>query len=996
MMPVRAVAVILTACVGLLLLAVIVLPRWIDTPAGRAVLLQTLSELAGTRVSAEGAIEFELLPRPRFTLARLRLGGEGVLSGSVDRMDAELDLRDLLAGRLTLSRLRLVRPDLVFDGGRPQLLRLPLVLAAVPVAAAEVIGGRLIVLDGTRPPLAFEDLDLLLRPGPAEGARTIEARMRFHGERLGLELETGALRPGGQLPVDLRLSPGPAGAHGELRLTGLFGISGRFSGELQVELREPQAAVMLALLTDITGSASILPPSEALPAFLRLRLARAEHAITLQDGQLALPYGEAQFSGGLVPADSWQVSLALQIRRWRVDMLPPLASIDRIFGDWPRPRVIGTITIAADRLELAGLPVEQLRARVNLQGDAIILDELRAPLPGGGDLRADGVLRPAPAEERARLGISLTLPALHETLAAAAEATHVPEWLPHTLAAELMVRRTAAAWSLDRIELAADAARAALSGSLHPGSRPQLALAGRIERLSLDPWRAALAPNSRDAAAVLAALPFDLALSLAGDGLILGPARIEEADLDLRLAEGRLSINRLELRNLAGAHFDAAGMVDARSGDVDARIDAAVPTLARLFRLFGWPTEPLLLALGPIETRLHISRRGDLLAAELTLGAQHLSLAADVRSRGLTGRGLLSADLRVDVPSLGELARAAGMPPSLPVGSMTALAVRTAVTRSAPDVVVTTGHGRVAEAAFTLDGEWRTAAERLPEWVGRLKLDRLPPRPIIDLLYRLAQPLAAWPSLPPWEWPGRWPTAAFAEIGTTPLALDLEVLLEAEAGGFRLQTAPGRFTLAGLRWPFAEGTLMGELTLVRRDGPVVATGRLGLEDVELAVLFAESPPPLAGRLQLDLEFAGYGRSPAEILASLNGHGRLAVREGALPEIRVSAAPLAAATQPRRLFGGLGGALELRRGLLQPVGGRLQMLSERPLDLSVVIDLYAWMIEAQLSERDARLHTAQPLARLFGPLGAAEWRIEPAASLQPPASVGGPEHLFGPH
>lgn len=991
-MAVRAVAVILTACLSLLLLAFIGLPRWIDTPAGRAVLLDRLSELAGTRVSAEGAIEFELLPQPRFTFARLRLGEDGRFSGSVDRMDAELDFGDLLVGRLTLSRLRIVRPDLWLNHSKLKLFSLPLRLAAIPVAAAEVIGGRIVVSNPQGPPLALEDFDLLLRPGPVAGARKVEARMRFFGERLGLELETGPLRPGGQVPVDLRLIPGPAGAHGHLRLSGLVASSGRFSGELQLELRDPQAAAMLAALADMGEAQASLPPPELLPAFLRLRLAWLEQEITLADGQLVLPYGEAQFAGRLVPAEPCQVSLELQVRRWRTDGLPSFAALDQTLAHVDGLRCTGTVAVHADRLELAGLPIEQLRARLQLQAGALILEELRAPLPGGGDLHAAGAYQPAPAAERARLELSVMLPALHETLAAASSGS-VPAWLPQTLTAALVARRTATAWSFERIELVADAARAALTGSLGLGARPQLTLSGQIERLNLDPWLAALAPNGR-AASFLAALPFDLAISLAVDGLSFGPARVEAGDLDLRFTEGRLAIDRLELRNLAGAQFRAVGALETQSGDFDARIEGAVPALARLFRLFRWPTEPLFFALGPVETRLHMSRRGELVTAALTLGAQHLSLAADVRSRGLSGHGLLSADLRVDVPSLSELARAAGMPLSLPAGSLTALAVRMAVTRSAPDVVVTTGHGRIAEAAFTLDGEWRTPPDRLPEWIGRLRFDRLPPQPIIDLLYRLAQPLAAWPPTPPWQWPGRWPTAAFPGIGTTPLAVDLEVLLEAGAGGFRLLTAPGRLTLTELRWPLAEGKLRGELTLARRDGPVTATGRLGLEDVELASLFGGSPPPMSGRLQLDLEFSGHGRSPAEILASLTGRGRLAVREGALPEIRAAAAPLAAAIEPRLFFAGLGGALELRRGLLQPVTGSLQMLSERPLELSVVVDLYAWMIEAQLRERDPRMGTAV-LARLFGPLSAAKWQGEPQSTPRPPASVEGSEHLFGP-
>lgn len=996
MTPVRAVALLLAALASLLLLALLVLPRWIDTPAGRAALVGMLSELAGTPVSVEGAVEFGLLPQPNVTFARLRLAeGRGVFSGTVDRIDAELDPGGLLAGRLVLSRLRVVRPDLVLDGGRQRLFELPSALAALPVASAEVIGGRISVADGEGGPLAFEELDLLLRPGKVEGARKIEARLRFSGERLGLELEVGPRRPGGQTPVDMRLFPRPGDEHGEVVFSGLVGGAGRLSGELRMAVDDVRAATVFAALAGIEGFPPVPLSPDDLPASLELRLQRTEAEFTIEDGRVGLPRGDVRFSGRLVAAEPWDAALDVRIRHWRVDDLPSPAAVDRVLADLPPLRFTGTVDIAAERIEIAGLPVENLRARLRAEGGGFAIEELRAPLPGGGDIRATVLLRPPPAEERARIELGLMLPSLPETLAARGNGAPAPDWLPRTFTADVAARRTRAGWSFDRIDLIADATRASLSGSLRPGARQQLGLGGRVERLDLGTWLPVLVENRAAVAARLGTAPFDLDVDLAVDGVVLGPARAEEADLALQLAEGRLRIDRLQLHNLAGASFEVSGSLDPRTGEFDARVDGAVPAPARLLRLSGLPAGPLVLALGPVETRLQVSGRGDLVAAGLTLGSQHLSLAADFRGRSADVRGLLSADLRLDVPSLGEFARAAGVPPVLPGGAATPFELRATLTRSAPDIVVTAAHGRVADAAFTLDGEWRTPADRLPEWVGRLRLDRPPPRPVVDILYRLAQPLAGFPPDAPWEWPGAWPAAPFPGIGTAALALDLEVLLDAGRGRFRVLSAPGRFALEGLRWPFAEGQLFSELALVGRDGLIAATGRLGFEDVELAALFGGGPPPpVAGRLQLDLEFSGRGRSPAEIVANLAGSGRLAVREGAVPDLRPSSAPLAAATRPRLLFAGLGGEMRLARGQLRPVRGALQLLTDRPLELAVDLDLYAWMIEARLGEREAGTGRLRPLARLFGPLDAPEWSAETRAG--PPASVGGPEHPFGPH
>lgn len=995
----RTSATVLTALLALVVLAVALLPRWIDTPAGRRALIDALSELAGTPVIVEGAAAFDLLPRPMFTFARLQLGGVEAsppvgLRGRIDRVDLELAAAELLRGKLTIARLRIVRPDLELPEGRAQLAGLITAVARSPVQAAELIDGRLRFGSGVNGGL--REVDLLLRADPSDGRRHVEARATHRDGRLGLTLAAGPVRAGGRIPVDLQLSFGPGGEYGELDFAGVVADGARFAGDMELAIRTASALPLLLALRD-EPNAGVAGWDGLIPVSARVRLEAEGPKLRLEQGHVALPQMRAEFGGQLELGRPWTVDLDVRVPAMSIAAQPFANQLTRALAWPPLPDVAGEVRFDIERLELDGHPLAQLRGQLRADPGSELAAKLQALLPAGGRLSADARLRPRAAGETIRAGVVLTLPALAETLMAWGQspASLRPE-LPQSLTAEIEVRGSATALSFDRLDLVSDATRLTLTGEWRYGHRPRLTLAGSVGRLALDPWLPSIAAHLGDIRELAAAAPFDLATELEIDGVVSGSARVDRARLILAVEEGRLRVDELRLEGLAGATVAASGEIELTDGALALQVEAAVPSPARLLRLADLAAAPLAVALGPTELRARLTRRGELYQAELTLGAQHLSAAAEINSAGLRLRDLLAADLRLDISDLNSLARASGLPLALPAGAGAEFGLRAALTRREPGLIGVAAHGRLAGTALTLDGEWRTPPDRLPEWAGRLRFDRTPPEPLVDLLYRLTRPLAGWVGPAPWQWPGAWPTARLATVGTRALALDLELLFEETGGAFRLLSAPDRFTIERLRWPVAGGQLLGELSLTSRDAAVAVAGRLRLEHADVTQLIGDpSQPPLSGRLELDLEFKGEGRSPAELVAGLDGSGRLALRQGALPDFLAATGPLPASEPARRLlFGSLGGEVRLRRGIVEPVTGALQLLADRPFVVEGRLDLYAWMIDALLLDPAPDAGGQRELARLFGPLDRALWQRLAAPGDAP--SIRRPEHFFGPH
>ncbi len=100
------------AALVVLAAAILVAPNFIDWNGYRDLLAGQLSSALGREVIIAGDMDAALLPRPAFKAAEIRIGPAGSEESiTIEALDARLAFMPLLAGRLQLRELVLVRPD---------------------------------------------------------------------------------------------------------------------------------------------------------------------------------------------------------------------------------------------------------------------------------------------------------------------------------------------------------------------------------------------------------------------------------------------------------------------------------------------------------------------------------------------------------------------------------------------------------------------------------------------------------------------------------------------------------------------------------------------------------------------------------------------------------------------------------------------------------------------------------------------------------------------
>ncbi len=116
----------LTALLALFLLAIAVVPSFIDWNNYRDAIAAELRKVTGVPVAISGNIDVTLLPVPEISIGAIEAGQPiaGVEALNIRWLRARLKLADLLTGRATITRLTLIEPDLaVAPDGFSDLIR---------------------------------------------------------------------------------------------------------------------------------------------------------------------------------------------------------------------------------------------------------------------------------------------------------------------------------------------------------------------------------------------------------------------------------------------------------------------------------------------------------------------------------------------------------------------------------------------------------------------------------------------------------------------------------------------------------------------------------------------------------------------------------------------------------------------------------------------------------------------------------------------------------
>lgn len=558
----------------------------------------------------------------------------------------------------------------------------------------------------------LEALDATLTAQSLRGPFQLEGEARARGTPAEFALSTGRLALAGATPVTLTLSLPEAGA-ASARFNGevATGEATRLDGELSL-----RGESLLAL-------AAIAAPDAELPGTLdqgyalTTRLGYADERLALQAIDLSMADSALAGEAALGFGEPTELQAALTVSRLDLDaLLADGGGGGQDPAPDPAPGGAGfslpadlraQLDLQVDTLIYRGEVVRQVLLNADLQEDRLVLNQALALLPGGGNVVLSGDLTAAQGQPRFVGRVEATADNLRAVLDwLGAEVTGVPsDRLRRTsLLADLDVTPQQA--SITGIDLEIDTSRITGGVALALRERLGVGLGLTVDRVNLDAYLAApaqAAPAAEPApaepaqaeraaqepagqaepaettppettpaettpadgpAALLGAIDANLDLTL-GQVTYNGQSA-RQVTLDGTLQQGRLTLRRLTVGDLAGGAFSLSGVFtglpEAPSVE-DGSFDVTVTDTGRLSRLLGRPADGVLARLGSF--RASGSASGS--AQGFSYNADVSALGGSVFSSGQVS-GLPDApairDARIEASGLqgAALARVAGMP----------------------------------------------------------------------------------------------------------------------------------------------------------------------------------------------------------------------------------------------------------------------------------------------------------------------------------------------
>lgn len=935
--------------VALLGAAALLLPARIDWQARRAEIEEAAGGVLGRPVKLNEAFALRLLPAPSLSARGLSVPdiGDGF---AVEAAEVRVALRfwPLLAGRVVATDIVLVAPRVRLAGISPP--DFPARLAPGWIAQA-----RVRIEDGTLLLAGYELRGIaaaISGEGPG-GPFALDGEAMAGNRRLRVAARLARADAVGTAPFELTAAT-LGGPRAELEAVGLIDLpSLTFAGRARATAEDLSA----------------LLPAPALPAQVELGQVTASPAgIVVEDLRLSLgaasgadapPRATASGAAMLRPAPA---RLELILVFPLLDLDPWLDPLGAAIGEEALPVLLDLTAAAAS---LRGGAVRDLRIQARLADGQAAIDQAAALLPGAASVTLSGAARRADGAVRFEGLATLEAEELRAGLAWLGWPT---DWAaPGRLrAARGSAQVTLGAGLLQLAALDATVDGVRMAGGLVLNTQAPRASFGAgltVEQVEPELW---LAPALRTPAALAERLAaFDANLRLETPLLRMAGIEARGASLDATLEQGRLSVRRVAVADLAGARAVLAGAVALAPAPrlAELRLQLETDEAAGLVRLLEPPAGLAGLFAGPGVLRLSGQAAGDALGIEAE--AELAGARAELRGSLDLGQPRLTGTLALRHPGARRLLAALAQPwlaEWVGDGSLSLLGQADL----APARMALSGFELVA-GTVRGGGEVALVPGPVPAFSGRLAFEAL------DL------PL-------PGRDAGPWPLAALRDaraeldLAVRRLGLGRTAVQGMEAS---LRLADQRLVLTRLSGQLAGGQL--ELA-----GALDLAGALPVAEATIAVSGATIAGPLsgaaldvaAGQAELRLRLAARGFGPAALLATLSGEGALAVRQGVLSGFDAAAAT-AALREPRSqpdALAALRAALAGGATAFDRLDGTLR-------------------IEAGSLQAEALTLAAEPgTARLSGTLDLVHETLDVAALLQPAGAEALPElglRLSGP-
>lgn len=638
----RAFLLIFVTLLLLLLAGLFAAPGFIDWQAAKPRLEAQLSRALGREVFVEGDLSLRLLPRPWVTAEGLRVtnreGGSEPELLRVAGLEMRLSLVPLIAGRIEVHSMRLLRPVLLLerlgDGhgnwagmASTALLQSRERAESVRLTSVELQDGEVIWRDHLAGrEVRLSGLDGRLSARSLQGPLSAQGRFRFQEELFSFDLFITAPDRAANQRLRLLLEL-PEVSDVQVQLNGqLSGEEGQlFEGE--ASLKAAKATALLNLLGGATSAESGIKWPLAAEATVTLR----HGEVALNDLKVKLPEVQLEGWGRLRPGqpETFELNLASRF----LD-LGPLLSAEG--SQWHRlllpSQLKGKVRLEVDRLLWRGQMLERLELSAALDQGDLRIDHLAVAFPGGGSLISQGTWATSLSSPEFVGSARLETPNLRAQLEALG-------FEPRGIAADRLRRFTiAAALSArpDRLEISdlhleLDRMNWAGGFAIALRERPGLGLRLVGDLADLDAYAAVwrrLAPTFLS--------NVDANLELGVKRLILAGHEAHDLQLSAALRQGALAIQDLQINDLSGAKIVASGRLEQLGADVpqvgNGHIAFETPDISRFFRVLSLETPPLLDNVGDLRAK-------GTLEVQEGKASLHFDLAA------LSGQGRLLLDL---------------------------------------------------------------------------------------------------------------------------------------------------------------------------------------------------------------------------------------------------------------------------------------------------------------------------------------------------------------
>jgi uncharacterized protein involved in outer membrane biogenesis len=933
---------LLTIAIALILalLAALVGPHVIRWNDHRAFFEAEASRLVGIKVMVGGDIDAALLPFPSVTLRAIAIGPVGEGSRMRARsLRLELELGSLMRGELRAKEMKLVAPQ--FNIGldsQGQIDWPPLALAneTLSIDRLSIEDGRATLTDVTsKSKLVLDQLwfagQVRSLTGPIQG----KGEFVTGGGLYGYDISVGrATADGTRLKFSLKTEERPLTVEAD-GLVAFERAAPRFDGVLT--LSRPAGAVLAGgkafafepwrLTSRIKAGASVAALDEVL-----FQYGPDERAVALA-GSGEFKFGAQPQLQGMLAAR--QVDLDRLLATPEVPRRLPLAAVQgfgEMLGSALRPSWPVKLALNVDTMTLGGASVQNVGTDLRSDGTTWTVERLEFRAPGYTQVKVNGRLYPLGKGLGFAGGASIDSNDPKNLVAwLAARSTAAAQFKPWHAKGDVTLRADRIAVERLRTEIDRGVVEGSVSYAWPVGDRPAR-LDGELRAAELD-LDGVLGFGESALSGLGLERPGEVTLAMD-----VGKAKIAGFDARniaarLKLDAGGLAIERLSVGDLGDTSFVATGRIQTLSspgGSITVNLDAR--DLNGILALSEKFTPALA---GPLR-RLAARQKTATLQANLSMatsgadgasgkigligkvGAIRVNVLASATGKreafmvtdlsGLAGAdvridgqletdgsgallGLLGLDravaadanlARLDVSANGPLGRELRFEGKLAAGLIDAGGKGTL--RFAADRPATLDFDQFAGAigGNKVQGRGTLRFDEVPRFEGSVEAESLDASATVAAA--IGVPARSGPRGAGWS---------TEPIAWSPTGLNGRIDFKAQraviAPWLVAQRLTGVARFNGSEVVFEEitgelgkGRLDGRLTVSNGAAGLAARLRVGLAEAELgAILASADRPATAGRLALQAEIEGTGRSPAAFIGSLTGFGTIALDQARL-------------------------------------------------------------------------------------------------------------------